>query len=107
MTAQPSPQPRALAGSLLALITSAERANDRRFHALNLKHGLRVDIGLGTHINLRLSRRGSAPSFNEWHIVIDNLPPAYQPQEDIAPSDFTHGDRKYLEAHWPFTRRTA
>ena len=94
-----------LTARLQALISDVERAADRRFHFFDLRHGLRVEVGLGSQFNLRLSRAGCAPSAQEWATVLAFLPAAYQPACDVAPREFEQVGRIYLDAHWPLAEQ--
>jgi hypothetical protein len=113
LTAAQRPTGRGLTGTLFDLILRAEKLADRKFHAVTLERGLRVEVGIGEHFNLRLARLDSCPSAREWQIVMDNLPEAYRPAEIVLPRDFKHTDRLdhqtrwYLEAFWPFKPRTS
>ena len=100
------PQGRGLAGTLYDLILRVEKLADRKFHAIPLPYGLRVEIGIGEQFNLRLSRPNASPSAVEWDTIVRYLPAAYQPAATIVPRDFKHHDgRYYLEAYWPFKQR--
>ncbi len=100
----PVSTPRALAGILAALIVTAQQANDQRYHSAHLKRGLLIEIGLGDHLNLKLSRYGKTPSDREWQIVINALPPDYRPADPITPETSQHAGHHCLKAHWPIAR---
>lgn len=96
------PAPNAyLAARLADLIARVRAAGDHRFRAIDLRHGLRIEVGLGAQFNLRLSRAGVSPSVLEWRTVVANLPPADRPPAAQLPRDYEQGERGYLEAHWP------
>ncbi len=105
----PDPQPATqavpnplLTTRLQALIAAVERAGDQKFRHLDLWHGLRVEVGIGSQFNLRLSRAGVSPSPQEWRTVLAYLPARCQPDTgDVAPRGYEQAGRGYLEAHWP------
>src|SRR5512139_756959 len=95
-----------LAGTLANLIDAAETSNAQRFHAIYLRGGLQVEIGINQKFNLRLSRENARPSDVEWRTVLKHLPAAYQPAEEICPR-YSHPNTKrhQLDAAWDYQRR--
>src|SRR5512139_1623491 len=95
-----------LAGTLANLIDSAETSNDQKFHAIYLRGGLQVEVGINQKFNLRLSRENARPGDVEWRTVLKHLPAAYQPAEEICPR-YSHPNTKrhQLDAAWDYQRR--
>lgn len=95
-----------LAGTLANLIDKAETANDQRYHAIYLRGGLQVEIGINQKFNLRLARENARPSDIEWRTVLKHLPAAYLPAEEICPR-YSHPNAKrhQLDASWDYQRR--